>query len=359
MRIFHICDVGNKVNGIYSVLVPLSTEQRALGHEVAVYNIHKSGYNDDTLRLISTKDLIARIETEKPDIVLFHGIFYWAVIPISRRLISLKIPYLIELHGSMSLLNIGKSRFKKKLASWLFLNSIIRRAKAIVYLNMQEYCLSAIRQLNPKSIVIPNGIYRKQNQIPTDHLLNKKLEILYLGRIQNAHKGTDVLIEALKLLQDKGYDKEIHLSFYGKVIRSEEQWFDEQMKSISAIADFRGQVYGKDKEDAFSKANIFILTSRYEGFPMAILEALSYGCPCIVTPMTNIADIVASNRCGWITTLDPLSIAQTILEAAADYRANHEQLISRSRLAVEELEWSEIAATAVAKYQAALIDNIR
>lgn len=75
MKIFHICDVGNKANGIFSVLVPLSTEQRALGHEVEVFNIHESGYSDDTLRLISTKDLIARIETEKPILYSFTAYF--------------------------------------------------------------------------------------------------------------------------------------------------------------------------------------------------------------------------------------------------------------------------------------------
>lgn len=352
MRIFHICDIANRANGIYSVLKPLSKEQIRLGHQVYVLNVNKSGYNDEFLKLISINDLKSKIDSERPDVVLFHGIFYRAIIPLSNHLIKLNIPYLIELHGSMSLLNIGISKYKKKLAALLFLNKIIINANGIIYLNMQEYCLSAIRQLNSKSIIIPNGVYR--NLSPLGHKIGEKIEIIYLGRIHRSHKGIDHLIDALKILQANGHDKDIHVSFYGRIIPEEEKWFKQQINELSSIANYVGPVYGTDKEKAFSESNIFILTSRYEGFPMGILEALSFGCPCIVSPMTNVADVIFTHKCGWVVPLDSQAIAEKILEASSQYRINSKELIDNSISASSYYDWKDIAGKSISEYVKAI-----
>ena len=44
-----------------------------------------------------------------------------------------------------------------------------------------------------------------------------------------------------------------------------------------------GAVFGKVKEKVLLDNDFFILTSRLEGHPMALIEALSYGLPCLVT----------------------------------------------------------------------------
>lgn len=217
---------------------------------------------------------------------------------------------------------------------------------------MQEYCLSAIRQLNSKSIIIPNGVYR--NLSPLGHKIGEKIEIIYLGRIHRSHKGIDHLIDALKILQANGHDKDIHVSFYGRIIPEEEKWFKQQINELSSIANYVGPVYGTDKEKAFSESNIFILTSRYEGFPMGILEALSFGCPCIVSPMTNVADVIFTHKCGWVVPLDSQAIAEKILEASSQYRINSKELIDNSISASSYYDWKDIAGKSISEYVKAI-----
>ena len=48
-----------------------------------------------------------------------------------------------------------------------------------------------------------------------------------------------------------------------------------------------GELYEEKKEEFLNGCRIMVLTSRYEGFPMTVLEALSHGNPCIVTPGTK------------------------------------------------------------------------
>ncbi|MEN1932826.1 glycosyltransferase [Escherichia coli] len=51
-------------------------------------------------------------------------------------------------------------------------------------------------------------------------------------------------------------------------------------------------MFGLKKEEVLESNNIFIMTSRYEGLPVSVLEALAYGNICLLTEGTNMAKIV-------------------------------------------------------------------
>ena len=57
---------------------------------------------------------------------------------------------------------------------------------------------------------------------------------------------------------------------------------------------------------------IFVLTSRFEGHPMGLIEALSYGLPSLVTTGTNMAKEIESNNAGWIAETEIESIVIAI-----------------------------------------------
>lgn len=215
-------------------------------------------------------------------------------------------------------------------------------------MNTQEYCNSTIRDLNSKCVIIPNGTECVANN--STHYNSDVINLIYLGRIDRNHKGLDILISALKILNDNQLSNHIHCSFYGRGSKYEMNWLKSEIEKLGAIANFNGPVYGEDKEKAYQKANIFILTSRYEGFPMSILESLSYGVPCIITPMTNVSDIILKHDCGWIALLDPINIAQTILYAAKDYNNRKEILSQNSINAIKKYNWGDIAKQSISAY---------
>jgi glycosyltransferase involved in cell wall biosynthesis len=61
---------------------------------------------------------------------------------------------------------------------------------------------------------------------------------------------------------------------------------------ISEQVEFLGWVNGVEKDAVFQEANIFCLPSYAEGFPMAVLDAWSYGLPVITTPVGGLPDIL-------------------------------------------------------------------
>ncbi len=102
----------------------------------------------------------------------------------------------------------------------------------------------------------------------------------------------------------------------------------------------------KEKESVFEESNIMILTSRYEGFPITVLEALSYGNPCIVTNGTNVRKMIEANNIGWGTEYDKIS--ETILKAIEDYKNNPASYVKNTRDFVKEnYSWSEISKLSI------------
>ena len=61
---------------------------------------------------------------------------------------------------------------------------------------------------------------------------------------------------------------------------------------LESMVDFEGFVSGDKKANLLNWAEVFILPSYNEGLPIAILEAMSYGCAIISTPVGGIPEVV-------------------------------------------------------------------
>jgi glycosyltransferase involved in cell wall biosynthesis len=85
------------------------------------------------------------------------------------------------------------------------------------------------------------------------------------------------------------------------------------VKTLGLKDDVRllGPKYGEEKLRYFLACDVFVHTSRFEGMPMAVLEAMALGRPCLVTPGSNMGEVV--RECGgWECQPTPRSIAETI-----------------------------------------------
>lgn len=350
MKILHITATHLRANGgIPYVLENLVNEQNLVdGLEAKVLSLKAdpSHLNSNNFDFVPNKSNIETyISTFSPDIVIFHGVYFVEYTKIISFLD--KIKYFIEPHGSFSQESHKKGNMKKKIALRLIFKKFIENTYGFIFLNENERKKSLYKTSN--DLVIPNGVSLPEKEIQRRY--SEVTKIIFLGRLDINHKGLDILLSQLSNLKE--YHKECVIEFYGTSSEKEKKIIEKYIRNIKNMKiTLNGPVYGEEKENLLMDADLMILTSRYEGFPISILEGFSYGLPCIVSTGTNIDDIVLDNKLGWVCT--PETINETIITAVNEFQKDPEKYSKRVyQYAKTHLAWDRIA-----KYSKEVFKNI-
>lgn len=132
------------------------------------------------------------------------------------------------------------------------------------------------KEVHDKSIVIFNPVYIDNALAPS---IKKEHTITAVGRLEN-QKNYPLLFDAFKAFLAKGYnDYVLHIYGDGSLTRNLSK-YSEEIGIKNKI-----KFCGKDSDWLRKEINtsIFVLSSKYEGMPNSLLEALCSGIPCIST----------------------------------------------------------------------------
>lgn len=144
---------------------------------------------------------------------------------------------------------------------------------------------------NRETHFIPNGVnkpvIREPKIIKQKYGLNGDDYILFLARIV-PEKGLHYLIKAYK---EANINKKLviaggasHTNEYLKEIK-------DMIKEDSNII-MTGFVQGNELEELYSNCFIYCLPSDVEGMPLSLLEAMSYGCTCLVSDIEENLEVI-------------------------------------------------------------------
>lgn len=147
--------------------------------------------------------------------------------------------------------------------------------------------------------ICPNGIPQSRVNKERQERESNKFNILFLSNIMK-EKGVWTLLEACKILQEKGYD--FVCDFVGKWSDISEDKLCEQINkyNLHRYVKSHGPKYGQDKIKYFNNANIFTLPTYDDCFPLTLLEAFEYGLPCIASDEGGISDIIDNGKNGFV-----------------------------------------------------------
>lgn len=257
---------------------------------------------------------LTNIEKQFPniDLVVFEGFYNMEQVRLSKELRKRHIPYIIVPRSSLTRQALhNHSWLKKKIAHWFYFNSYCRHALAIQFLTKRELEDSGTKWCK-HNIIIPNGI-----NIPTaskKEFGKKEIHAVFVGRIDIYQKGIDVLLDACGRIKEEIRKGSFLLTIYGPKIIDYER-VNSQIESLG-IEDFvrlGGEILGAEKEQVLLDADLFVLTSRFEGHPMGLIEALAYGLPVLVSPGSNMADEITRENAGWVCETNADSIEKSLL----------------------------------------------
>ncbi len=351
MVILHIASIDNSKTSGVCVAVLKHVEAQGRLAETAIINVNGILLSEVKRQLPYTKAFDIHklpFPFNRPDLVVFHECYRPEYLGISKDLRKNNIPYVIVPHGELREEAQRKKHLKKMLANFLLFNCFINHAAALQCLSENEI----------KSTHFGNHIFLGTNgtEIPNtakDSFHEEGAVFIYIGRYEWQVKGLDLLFDAIK--KEAAFLRGNHCRFllYGPDIYGRFATVSSMVREreICDLVSLQYEIVGTEKQDALLDADIFIQTSRHEGMPIGILEAMSYGLPCLVTEGTSLGAEIANDRAGWVARTDADSIAACIVKAIED-RKQWKILGCNGRNAVKEhFSWQMIAEKALMSYK--------
>ena len=165
---------------------------------------------------------------------------------------------------------------------------------------------------------------------------------LYLGRLAVDQKGIDQMIGAYGVLKAQGMRPPVML-LAGPDFRDGRRRIQAMVDSLGLSADVKilEGVTGLAKDQLMQGAAVFCHTSRWEGIPHAVLEALAHGIPCLLTKETNLGLEVAQAGAGWCCSQGVKSIAESMRQILVTAGELPERSVRACSVAREKFAWTE------------------
>jgi poly(glycerol-phosphate) alpha-glucosyltransferase len=313
----------------------------------------------------------------------------WAVLKWQKKT---RKPVVAAPHGSLDAWALNNSRWKKRVAAWLFKDEQLRRATCFRALCAAEADAIRAYGLKQRIEVVPNGVGLPEKLTTEDtESTEGKRRLLFLGRI-HPKKGLVGALRAWAVIQNSkskthnskrwqfviaGWDQGGHEGELKKLctdlgLRIAEWGEAEDLKLNSyklktersldiqgglrpgngssrrlTLPDvdvvFFGPAFGEEKEALLRSAEAFILPSFSEGLPMSVLEAWAYGLPVAMTPECNLPEGFASGAALEIrNSAGGFERMRTLIEMTDQERAA--MGMRGRRLVDERFTWPKVAA---------------
>lgn len=130
-------------------------------------------------------------------------------------------------------------------------------------------------------------------------------------------------------------------NFYGKGPKKDMKIFNNYLSKMHEIVKYHGTIHGNEKYDILYQNDIFILNSRNEGMPMAVLETLSVGLPCFISKETGMGGWIEKFNAGWVNKKKE-RLFEDLKDCIENYRNNSEYYRSNSLKCAENFYWENI-----------------
>ncbi len=346
MRILHLLAPA-PFGGLERVVQSLSIEQATTSHEVHVAAILDPGNTGDPLmetlasrgvhthrvqvgtrRYRLERALVRNLcATLRPDIVHTHG--YRTDVLHGPTARSAGIPAVATVHGFTG------GNWKNRLYEHLQRRAY-RRADAVVAVSkpLRENLIA--RGVPPERVhCVPNAwadpipFLDRDEALRVLNLPASAWRVGFIGRLSH-EKGPDIFLEAFARLAGESANR-VEAILLGDGPMRSSLVARAGILGVSESTRFLGAI---DSAGRLIRAlDVLVLSSRTEGTPMVLLEAMAAGVPIVATPVGGVPDVVSEREAVLVPSGDPEALASAILGVQSDRVGAFE----RSKRAVDRL----------------------
>ncbi|ATA18622.1 glycosyltransferase involved in cell wall biosynthesis [Gibbsiella quercinecans] len=256
------------------------------------------------------KNFICLVLRFRPDIVHLHSSFAGVICRFCLMLLfplfRTKVIYCPHAFSFM----METSKYKKVV--YVFIEKLFMKiTNVVICVSKYEYDEGVSYGLNKEKLkIVHNGVSIKDISAidKKKDKDNKKIHVLFVGRF-DYQKGYDILIEAARKLSPDAFTFTI---IGGSVHNS---------GNVDRLvnATYTGWLSSDDMDKYFRCADIVVVPSRWEGFAMVPLEAMSYALPIIASNSTSLPEVVLDKKTGFLFECGNVSSLLKILSGLNEY----------------------------------------
>lgn len=277
---------------------PFVDEARQVGVHAVAVNVGTRAYREERRRISEI------LENHTPSVVHTHG--YRADVvdaPVAR---SLGIPVVTTVHGFTG------GSWKNRCYQWVQRRAF-RRFDAVAVVSQPLVAEIARSGVDPKCIhLIPNafraaGAHLGRADARRALGLDAEAFIVgWVGRLSR-EKGADVLLDALQRVAPS---VDLRASILGDGPERGSLERQALAQGISSRVRFHGTI--AHAERYFAAFDVFVLSSRTEGTPMVLFEAMAEGVPIIATRVGGVSAVLRGSDDRLISSEDPVALASAL-----------------------------------------------
>ncbi len=278
------------------------------------------------------------IEGLRPDIVHVHVWRHPHVFQIAKLKERMGFKAILHTHApfhKMSQLGVPTWLYHKTVDC--FMKGVLRKYDKIIALTPHERKI-LVKKLGveeEKVVIIPNGIDDSFSN-SSECRINIDPIVLYVGRISR-QKNIDLLVKAMEWVRNEALAK--------LVLAGPDEGLITKLKSYAQrhniSFDYLGMVSEEEKRRLYCECSIFAHPAIYEPFGITLLEAQSFGKPCIITGDGGQMYVAPPGRTSLHAKPNPKSFGEAMSLLLSD-KTLYERLSANAREWAKQHLWSRI-----------------
>ncbi|MCI4348831.1 MAG: glycosyltransferase family 4 protein [Thermoplasmata archaeon] len=271
-----------------------------------------------------------------PDVLHAHAFGYFPTWSgaLARRLRPVKL--VITPH-----MDAGRGSAISRTYARLVARATLRPADRVIAQTPSERDLLQRCGVDPTRIeVIPTAIDLEEfASLPARPPVAPRPVLLFVGRIYLAQKGLDLLLRATARLEEPVPDLRLVGEDWGDMERLRRLAHD---LGLSDRLTLTGPLSRSEVLREYARADAFVLPSRFDSFPVVLLEAMAAHLPIVATRVGGVPDVVRDGENGWLVPPNDVGALAEALRRVLRDATLRRTMGAEARSLVDAYSWARI-----------------
>jgi glycosyltransferase involved in cell wall biosynthesis len=279
-----------------------------------------------------------------PHVVHLHCVWEGILRSAHAACQRISVPTVMSSHGMLHPYVLAQKWLKKAAYLSLF-GEVVRANRMLLALNDEE-CTYIQARFGVPARVLPNAIDTTAYDRPQSGVFRASVPslqgspfILFVGRL-HAIKGIDLLVKSFARAREQGVPHHLVIAGPDDGARADLLALVERL-GISQCVHLPGPVWGHMKLEAFADCDVFAHRPRFEGFGIAVAEAMASGKP-VVTTRKCLLDGAADAGAVLESPDDDIGFAAALARVCRDPALRSTLGSSGRRWVSEQLSWHRV-----------------